>query len=73
MKRRTITAATEDEVREMLQDAVIKAGSQQAFAEKAGISQQYLSDLIKGRRTPGDAVLKALGLRKTIYYEWNID
>lgn len=73
MKRRTIIAATEDELREILQDAVIKAGSQQAFAGKAGISQQYLSDLIKGRRTPGDTVLKALGLRKTIYYEWDTD
>lgn len=36
--------------------------TQRAFAEEVGISQQYLCDLLQGRRTPGPAVLEYLGL-----------
>ena len=34
------------------------------FAERIGISPQYLNDIWHGRRDPGPKVLKFLGLRK---------
>lgn len=40
--------------------------SQRAFAEEIGVSQQYLCDLLRGRRMPGAAILKYLDLEPTI-------
>lgn len=48
---------------------IIGHGQQKLFAQKAGISQQYLGDVLRGRREPGEAILSALGLRKVVYYE----
>jgi hypothetical protein len=42
---------------------------QVAFAIKAGVTQQYISDLLRGKREPGPKILDALGLRKVITYE----
>lgn len=39
--------------------------SQREFAKEIGVSQQFLCDLLKGRRTPGPAVLKYLDLEPT--------
>lgn len=39
-----------------------EAGSQKAFADKHGLSKQYLSDVVRGDRPPGPAILRALGL-----------
>lgn len=38
--------------------------TQKEFADSLHITQQYLSDVLKGRRDPGPRILKALGLRK---------
>jgi hypothetical protein len=51
-----------------LRDAIQAAGSQQAFARSIGISPTYLSDVLNARREPGDAILRALGLRKQVRY-----
>ena len=48
--------------------AAKNAGSQKALAQEWGISEQYLSDILKGRREPGNKVLKQLGLRKMVIY-----
>ena len=45
-------------------------GSQEKAAAKLGLSQAYLGELLRGTRTPGPRVLKALGLvRETVYKE----
>ena len=41
-------------------------GTQQEAASALGISQQYLSDLLLGRRTFSEAMLAKLGLRRTV-------
>lgn len=35
-------------------------GSQQAFADRHGLSKQYVSDVLQRRRAPGAAILAAL-------------
>ena len=45
------------------------AGSQKAFAARLGISEQYLTDILKRRREPGEKILKPLGLRRVVTYE----
>jgi hypothetical protein len=38
------------------------------FAAELGISKQYLSDIYNGRREPGESVLSALDLTRTVTY-----
>lgn len=38
--------------------------TQRAAAEKLGLSQTHLSDLLRGRRTFSESVLAKLGLRR---------
>ncbi len=52
----------ENEVREMLEDAVIVAGSQNRLASKIGCSPPYLSDVRHGNRGFGPMILDFLGL-----------
>ena len=47
------------------------AGSQQAFAKAHGISPQYLSDVLRGRRDPGQKLLDAMGLKRVVSYQQN--
>ena len=58
----------EKRLREMLSIAINVAGSQKAFAEKAGISEQFLSDILKQRREISDKILNWFGLERVIYY-----
>lgn len=55
-------------MRSMLDAAIKVSGSQKAFAKDAGISEQYLSDVLNGRRDVGDKILKWFGLERVIYY-----
>lgn len=57
------------EVYILLNNAVHAAGTQKAFAERAGITATYLHDVLNGRRDPGPKILKALSLRKVTRYE----
>lgn len=52
----------------MLDIAIVAAGSQKAFAKEAAISEQYLSDVLNGRRDIGDKLLKWFGLERVISY-----
>lgn len=52
-----------------LQAAVDRAGGQGAFAKVAGVTQPYVSDVLKGRRPPSEKLLAAVGLRKIVRYE----
>jgi len=55
-------------VMDLIVTAAKNAGSQKALAQEWGISEQYLSDILKGRREPGNKVLKQLGLVKMVVY-----
>lgn len=44
------------------------AGDQRAWARKHGISPQYVSDVLNGRRLPGDKITRALGLEKALLW-----
>ena len=52
---------TDAEVRSLIRAKVKELGSQIAFARLANVSPQYLTDVLKGRRSAGARVLKALG------------
>lgn len=59
---------TVDEVIRMLEDEQLKFGTDKELAIKLGISQQYLSDILHGKRGPGKAVLDYFGLKKYYVY-----
>lgn len=58
------TSISNDEVLAALRQAVDQAGSQRTYATSIGISQAYLADVLQGRRSAGDKILGAMGLRK---------
>lgn len=41
-----------------------EAGNQARFAEQIGVSAQYLTDVLYGRRRPSEAMLKAIRVRR---------
>lgn len=57
-----------DGVRAHLRARCEALGSQQAFADKYGLSKQYISDVLHARRAPGAAVLAALKLDRVDRY-----
>jgi L-lactate utilization protein LutB len=59
---------TEDDVIARLVAACDKAGGQSAWAKANEVSQQYVQDVIKRRRSPGPGILKALGLERVTTY-----
>jgi len=59
---------TEDKAIELLASACAQAGGQSAWAKRAGVSQQYVQDVLKRRRAPGKAILDALGLERVVTY-----
>ena len=56
-----------DGLRDMLH-ALAKPTTQYGLSKTLGVSPQYLSDVMLGRRAPGPKLLKALGLREEIRY-----
>jgi hypothetical protein len=57
-----------DTVVAALQTAIHAAGSQKAFAQQHAISEQYITDVLHGRREPGQKILDALGYEKVVLY-----
>ncbi len=51
--------------RAALQRLVTSCGSQSKAADKLGVSRQYVSQMLKGKRIP-DSMLEQLGLRRTV-------
>lgn len=64
MALHTISAFIIDIKRQIERD-----GSQASFAAHAGISEQYLSDIINGKRAPGQKFLKAIGWERVVFYQ----
>lgn len=60
---------TRDTVIRKLLALIEEKGTAKAAAESLGVSQQYLSDVIKGRRDPGAKLLSAMGLQSRVVYE----
>lgn len=58
----------EERMRKMLEIAISVAGSQKGFAAEAGISEQYLSDVLNGRREIGNKLLKWFGMERVVFY-----
>lgn len=55
---------TQQQVIEMLRRQIALRRTQKAMAAELGISQAYLSDILRGRRAPGQAVLALLRLEE---------
>ena len=51
-----------------LRTACAAAGWQSAWAAAHGLSGAYVSDVCRGRRDPGDGVLRGLGLQRDVRY-----
>jgi hypothetical protein len=60
---------TPPEFRAWLKTQVSQIGTQTEAAARWKISKQYLGDLLKGTREPGEAILCTLGLQKIVRYE----
>lgn len=68
MSMATVDTVPRDDVLVILCRAIARAGSQDAWAREIGISPQYLSDMLHGRRELSDAVLAPVGLaRRTVF------
>jgi len=58
---------TEDQVIATIRVFMDRAGSLRSLAKAWAVSPSHLSDVMNGRRAPGDAILRHLGLsRRTI-------
>lgn len=57
----------------MLRIEIGRVGGRGAFARLHGLSQQYLCDVLRGRREPGPKILDALFLFQEIVYRRKID
>ena len=55
---------TAEKVREALAVACEHAGSAAKWAKRHGLSRGYVSDILLGRRAPGESVLSPLGFEK---------
>lgn len=60
---------THQELLKQLKQQVKESGSQKVLAHRLGVSRQYLNDILKGRRMPGQKVLRALGLELVYCYK----
>lgn len=68
MEPTVVTGYTPDQVREMLAGDAVRLGSQRALARAADCSEQFLSDILRSLREPGDKTLAYLGLVKRVVY-----
>jgi predicted amino acid racemase len=59
---------TERDIKDRLRAAILKAGSQAAFARQHNISLQYINDVMNGRRDIGQKILDALGIERVVTY-----
>jgi hypothetical protein len=58
-------------VYDLLTEEIARCGSQKAFADKHEISLSYVNDVVHVRCDPGYAILKALGLKKVVMYDFD--
>lgn len=56
---------TDRDIRRRLCRLVARAGSQRVLAAQIGVSQAYLSDVLRAHRAPGPRILAYLKLRRS--------
>lgn len=61
-------ALREQDVVSRLRAACKLAGGQSRWARVAGVTPQHVNDVVRGRRTPSDALLRCLGLQRHVRY-----
>lgn len=61
---------TEQEVIERLREAIKRAGSQRALAQAHGISEQYLTDVLRGRRAITARIAAVAGVERIVVVEY---
>ena len=59
---------TEERVLDMVRGAIHAEGSQKAWAQRIGLSESYLSDVLNGRRDISPRILKYLDLERVTTY-----
>lgn len=57
-----------DDVRALIKSSIKTAGTAAAWAKTINLSPQYVGDVLHGRRDPGDTILTALGLQRSVTY-----
>lgn len=57
-----------DAIRKRLRRECDRAGSQAAFARRAGVSPELVRMVLDGKRAPAGRVLSALGLVRVVVY-----
>jgi len=57
---------TRDDLIKVLEQRAKRAGSRSALAREMGVSPAYVGDVLLGKRDPGPAILKVLGLRRQV-------
>jgi hypothetical protein len=61
---------TIDQVRSLIARKCKEFDSQRDAAEAWGVSESYLSEVLKGKQLPGPKILDALGLEHIDKYRW---
>lgn len=59
---------TIDGILKILRARIETEGSQMAVARNLGVSPQYLSDVLRRQREPGEKILEPLGLKRQVFY-----
>lgn len=59
---------TEEEFLNLIRDDVETEGSQKALAAKLDVSEAYLSDVLRGRRSAGDKILSRYRMKAVTNY-----
>lgn len=52
----------------LLRARIEAANSQKLAADALGVSEAYLSDIVRGHKAPGPKILNALGLERVVTY-----
>lgn len=58
---------TDDDVRKLIAKR-LRGTTQRALAAELGVSAAYICDILKGKRNPGDKILRPLGLSRSRSY-----
>ena len=60
---------TVEDFRAILRHAIVRAGSQAAWARAHGLSRSDVSQHLSGSRVPSEKFVRVLGLRKVLAFE----
>lgn len=59
---------TQDEVNQLVDQAIAQLGNDNRFAKELGVSRQFIRHIKLERRSPGQKVLDYLGLERVVRY-----